>query len=276
MSGHETISITAHYTAQVWVKNGLPEAAPLDTFQGRALYWLAYPFFAVASRCGLTTPHEFLLQRHLLMDALLEQLAPAQVIELGCGLSPRAIAYCRRRSRPVLDVDLPDLLRLKARLLESRLVSRYHLVPLDLIESQDYARDLRPALQALAPTVVLAEGLLTYYSLPLQQKIFERVCRLLQSCGGGTFITDVHHQMDVDRLGTVARLFMRGLHQLARTEQHRMIAHAAQGRQMLQQAGFSSVQLHRPADWEARLNLPVRPVGAGLWVYEAQAAGAIW
>jgi O-methyltransferase involved in polyketide biosynthesis len=275
MSRWDRISITAHATAHIWARYGFPEAAAFDTWQGRLLYSLAHPFFVTASALGVNAPHEFCLQRHRLIDALLDRRAPAQVIELACGLSPRCLARARATGQPCLDVDLPDLLRLKARLVGAGPPLSYGQAELDLMATPDYAAALGPALRREPRTAVIAEGLLSYLDRASQQLLFERVAALLSACGGGWFLTDVHHQEDVDRLGWMVRFFRGALGVLTRSAPPRMIQDAGEGSAMLECAGFGEVTVHRPADWADELGFRVRPRDSGLRVYEARWSGAL-
>jgi O-methyltransferase involved in polyketide biosynthesis len=270
MSRWNSISITAHYTAQVWARNHLSEACLFDTRRGRILYALVHPLFAASSRLGVTAPHEFCLQRHHLIDALLQQSPPDQLVELACGLSPRCLAFSRTTGLPCIDVDLPDLLRLKADLVGCASPPSYHQVALDLIATEDYAAILAPLLRTGTRTVVIAEGFLAYFPLSTQQRFFDRVAALLAACGGGVFLTDVHHQEDVDRLGALGTIFRTGLGLLSRTVQHPGIPNFEEGCRMLRRSGFSAVSVHRPADWSGVLDAPAGGRDSGLRVYEAR------
>ena len=270
----DSISITAHYTAQVWARLHLPWAWRFDTRTGRIFYAAAAPLMGLAARAGLTTPHEFLVQRHRIIDALMERRAPAQLLDLAGGLSPRCLAFAHKHGRPGIDVDLERMIQLKAALAgPAGLPSTYRQAPLDLIASQDYAADLGAALARVNPTVVITEGILPYFSIEQQQHVFARIAALLRCCGGGTYLTDVHHQRETDRLGRFATVFRWGLHLIARSPLHPMIPDEATGRLLLAQAGFDAVTVHDPRQWQQELDLPLRPLGAGLAIYEARVVG---
>jgi O-methyltransferase involved in polyketide biosynthesis len=266
----DTIGITAHYTAQVWVREGLPWAWRFDTAKGRLLYDALEPLCKAARRFGLTTPPDFLVQRHRMLDALVQRRAPAQLVELACGLSPRGLALSHKQGIRCVDVDLPPMVQHKTRLAGAGLPAGYHLAALDLIASRDYVRDLGPALEPVSPTVVITEGILPYFPLVLQRHVFGCIAALLRACGGGTYLTDVHHQQEVDRLPLDLGARFRWLqHLLARSPRYPMIADDAQGRAMLLDAGFQQVVVHHPGEWQEELDLPVRRIHSGLRVYEA-------
>jgi O-methyltransferase involved in polyketide biosynthesis len=145
----------------------------------------------------------------------------------------------------------------------------YRQGSLDLVASQDYARDLDATLERVSPTVVVAEGILPYFSQELQLHLFTQTARLLQACGGGTFLADIYHQQEIDQLRGVGRIFRWGLHRFTRTDEHPMIADLHQGRALLEQAGFTRVEAHPPRAWQQTLGLPLRRQGVGLHIYEA-------
>lgn len=265
----ESISLIAHYTAQIWAREHLPWAHRFDTRRGRLLYSATEPLFTLASRAGLTTPVQFCVQRHRIIDALIARIAPAQVVELAGGLSPRGLALAQKRGIPCIDVDLPAVVAEKARLAGDDLPPSYQQIPMDIAGSADYAADLSPALQKLAPTVVISEGILAYFPLELQQQVFARVAALLRACGGGTYLCDVHHEEAVQRLGPAASLFRQTLHLVSRTQQEAFIHDEAAGRRMMEQAGFDRVTAHLPAQWQKPLGLPSRSIDSGLSIYEA-------
>jgi len=262
------ISLMAHYTAQAWVRQRLPWAWRFDTWRGRVFYDLARPLFRLAGSLGHTTAPDFLVQRHRIIDALVEALAPAQVVELASGLSPRCLALSHKRGVPCIDVDLPQMVQLKAALVGADAPTTYQQAELDLAGSRDYAADLGRALRPIAPTVVITEGILPYFPLSLQQHVFGQIAALLRACGGGVYLTDIHHQDAVDRLA-LGRAFRVGLHLVARSPRHPMIANQRQAEQMLGRAGFERVVAHHPLQWQRALALPVRPRGSGLRVYQA-------
>lgn len=266
----DTVSITAHFTSQVWVRQSLPWAWRFDTARGRAFHGLTRPLFEAASRAGITSPLDFLVQRQRIIDRLVERLQPARLIELACGLSPRCLAYSHKYGIPCVDADLDRMVQLRRSLCGHGLPGSYRLAPLDLVASGDYARDLGGALQvANGPTVVITEGLLAYFPMELKQRLFRQVARLLRQCGGGTYLVDVHHQDATDELGGIATLFRWGMGLVSRTRQRPMIASPEMGQQLLRDAGFAQVAHHYPHQFQRELGLPLRRRDAGLCIYEA-------
>ena len=273
MSRWDSISITAHYTGQIWVRAGMPWSWPFDTWRGRAMYNLSEPLFNMATRAGLNTPLQFCLQRHRILDHLVEQHRPAQIVELAGGLGPRSLAFAQKLDVPCLDVDLPDMVAFKGHLLGARAPTSYRQHALDLIESDDYVADLGDALQRVSPTVVVTEGLLPYFDAPRRQHIFEQIAALLRWTGGGAYLTDMHHQEAVDRMGPVGFAFRTALHHMTDTVQATLIQDMDQGRAVMQAAGFSEVRGHDPATFADSLGVIVKDRSSGLTIYEATLEG---
>jgi O-methyltransferase involved in polyketide biosynthesis len=257
------LSLTAHFNAQVWVRQGVPFAECFDTRKGRALFRLLEPLFRVAARAGYPTPLTFLAQRHHIMDGVIQRLEPVQLVELAAGLCPRGLAWAQREGSIVIESDLAPVVRLKRAMVGASVPRGYHLAALDLVASRDYAGDLEPALKRSCSTVVITEGILPYFSLALVRHVFRSVAALLRACGGGVYLTDVHHQQELDRLGPLARVFWEGLQLSTRTPRHRMIEDREQGTRLLRSAGFEAVDVHDPSAGSTASC-------AGMCVYEAR------
>jgi O-methyltransferase involved in polyketide biosynthesis len=265
------ISFIAHYTAQAWVREQLPWAFRFDTLRGRLFYDLVDPLFSVAARAGFTTPPDFLVQRHRIIDALVTEARPRQVVELAGGFCPRCLALSDKLGVRTVDVDLPEVVALKASRIGDDAPAEYRQTSLDLVGSRDYVHDLGAALSNVAPTVVITEGILPYFSRAISQHVFDEVVRLLRQCGGGTYLTDIHHQERIDTMA-LGRLFRSALHLVARSPKYPMIRNFDEAEAMLRRAGFDRVTAHHPRDFN-HLGLTVRRRGSGLRIYEAVVEG---
>lgn len=251
--GCDRISITAHFTAQVWAREGLPWAACFDTSRGRWIHRLMTPSRAVLSRLGYTTLPQRLVQRHRILNALVEQLRPVQLIELGAGLSPRGLTFSQTHAAAAIDVDLPAMIAYKRERLPAELPPGYRLAGVDLVRSEDYFQDI--GANVAGPTVVVSEGLLNYFPLDVQRRLLGRIVLLLRACGGGTFLYDTYHQADIDRLGVVGQAMRRFICTGARTRDAELMPDGAASEHMLREAGFDAVTLHRVEPWQQRLHL---------------------
>ena len=115
------ISISAHYTGYIWYNNGLSHKQ-FVTPMGRAAYWALKPMNAFMQIMVGASIDTFLLQRHYVLDHLVEQAIAdgyEQVVELAAGLSSRG--YLVKQAHPhvhYVEGDLPGMSVRKAELLD--------------------------------------------------------------------------------------------------------------------------------------------------------------
>ncbi len=264
-----SISPTAHYTGETWVRNGLshPELA---TWQGRALHHaLAVPLVA-SKAVGGPTLEGLLLARHRIIDSLLAQWIDAgvsQVVEAACGMSPRGWRFSERFGGRLtyIEADLPAMAQRKREALArmGSLTDRHRVVDLDILE------DGGPnSLEALAETlnpaegcVIVTEGLLTYFDDATVDRLWARLARALQRFGQGAYLADLRFARP-DR-GIPEHAFDAILSAFVRGKVHAYRGDEATAQSTLREAGFKEARLHRgnehPAAAEAR-----RDPGAGV------------
>ncbi|MCP4214660.1 MAG: class I SAM-dependent methyltransferase, partial [bacterium] len=71
--GNSKFSFTAHYTGYVWYLNGLSDSS-FPTWPGRFLYFASKPWMSASRKIlGISDPEVMLLQRHRIIDFLLEK-----------------------------------------------------------------------------------------------------------------------------------------------------------------------------------------------------------
>ena len=90
VSGSDAISPTAHYTGEVWRRNGLSHPR-LATREGRVMYDALHPLMGASGALGGPSLETYLLARHRAIDALLER----------CDRAPRRHPGGRDRRRHV-------------------------------------------------------------------------------------------------------------------------------------------------------------------------------
>jgi O-methyltransferase involved in polyketide biosynthesis len=265
MSGGEgsgSVSPTAHYTGETWVKNGLshPELA---TWQGRALHRaLALPL-AGSKAVGGPTLEGLLLARHRIIDSRLEDLIEAgvgQVIEVACGMSPRGWRFSERYGDRLtyIEADLPAMAQRKRAALErmGSLSDRHRVAELDVLVDggpgslEALTETLDPA-QGLA---IVTEGLLTYLDDDTVDALWARFARVLGGFSKGSYLSDLRFARR-DR-GVPERAFDAILSAFVRERVHAYRGDETTAEAALRDAGFARAQLHRgdehPAAGEAR------------------------
>lgn len=218
----ERIGPTAHYTAYVWRRAGLPHAEHFATRQGAVLYW---GFFVLGEWATRLTPRvpsmrQYLEYRHRLIDAVVARQQPGCVVELGAGLTRRAVTWAADRGVPGIELDLPAMAELKRRRLarapaslRARLRSLHAVHDADVLAPELPAR-LAALLRGHVRPVIVAEGLLSYFDLAPRVRVLAGVAAALREVGGGCLVCDLHTAAAQARVGFAAhalRTAIRGL-----------------------------------------------------------------
>jgi O-methyltransferase involved in polyketide biosynthesis len=171
------LSVTALYTCGVWAWAELPGADLLDHKDARRVYGATSAALSIAARGAPSLKHG-LVQRHLMIDRLVEESGARRVLELGAGLSPRGVALSAKGIE-VIEVDMPAVIAKKRELLERTDAGRAALARLTLLEGDLMTIELPDA------DVVVAEGVLMYLEPDPQRALFARVNALLSSARAG-------------------------------------------------------------------------------------------
>ncbi len=194
------ITPSAHYTGYVWYRHHLAEESFVTPF-GRVAHAALAPFSWGARLAFGLDVERFLLQRHLLIDALLreaiEQGGVRQVVEIACGLSPRGQRFCARYpDLRYLEADLPPMAARKRLLLHEKgwLDTRHQVRPVDILAEQGI-HDLSALFAELdreSPVLVITEGLVNYFELPVIEAFWTRLATQMSRFPGATYLTDLY------------------------------------------------------------------------------------
>jgi len=256
------ITPTALYTGYVWCRNRL--APPwLATVQGRVMFGALEPMVRLgALGTHGTTLERLLLQRHRIIDAVLEQEIASgrvgQVVEIAAGLSGRGLRFVERHRAQGLvyvEADLPDMAARKQRLLAAHAPFGHHLhvVPLD-VRQLEGPHSLEHVAASLLDreqgTAIITEGLLSYFPRDWVLALLSRIARFLRAFPRGLYLTDAYVR-DARTEAPLIQLFLRLLSLFAAT---RVELHFADEQDVLDAAlrsGFSEAILHRPSSHAA-------------------------
>ncbi|PXX91013.1 methyltransferase [Marinobacter vulgaris] len=258
------ISFTALYTGAVWHRYGLSDEV-LATDQGRWLYHLMTPFEAGSKAligCNLRT---FLLQRHLVIDHLIEQAierGATQVLEIACGMSPRGIRL--RDKHPMLHVveaDLPEMATRKAArlLVAGRLGDNHQVMPVDILADsgeQSLESVVERAFDNNAPMIIVTEGLTSYFSLPVISEFWKRLARLMQRRPGSVYLSESYLMPSQPLLRGTLKALGGLLGSVTRSDVSFHFLNDQEAAEHLTVCGFPSVSIHNPADYYDRLPIP--------------------
>lgn len=263
------LSVTALYTAQVWVWAGFEGAGVFESEQSQRVFGATNLFLGLAGlfRWGSPSLHKGLAQRHALIDALARRAGREQVVELAAGLSARGLRWAQ--GVRYTEVDLPHMVSYKrARLMEAGIGLRegHALIGADLREGAEGALDLA-ALLTPPPATLIAEGLLMYLTPAEQRALWRSAAEALRG-RGGELIFDLVPPCEQPRPGVLGR----GLGWLMRRfTGGQSFTVDARGREVLRaeliEAGFSEVRA---------LNTAEVAVGEGLPFAGARTQQVVW
>ncbi len=249
--GTQRISPTAHYTAEVWARNGLAPAE-LRTLQGRLLHLALAPINAAGQRRFGLSIEPFLLARHRGIDALLSSAIDAgeigQVVELAAGLSPRGWRFHQRYGARIdyIETDLPEMAaRKRAALTRAGDLDDHHRVTALDATRPTGPGSLTELVSGLDPkrgTAIITEGLLNY--LPRGQLLgtWTRFAGALAGFPHGRYYSDLHLDDRSSRPVDLFRLALAGFVR-GRVELH--FTSTAEVEQHLQSCGFISASVRR-------------------------------
>lgn len=214
-SRDQHIAPTAHYTAWVWHRLGMPHADLFATVTGKRLFWL----FRLAGEWGaavhptLPSMVQYLELRHRAIEHALEEQQPDVVVELGAGLSRRGLTWAADRGVPYVEVDLPQMIEVKRALirerapleLRRRAEARLRHEAVDVLGA-GFARWLSAELAPYSRPAVIAEGLLGYFDPPERASIARAVAGALSGGQHGLFVCDLRAREGGRMVGGAAKL----------------------------------------------------------------------
>ena len=185
---------TALYTAGVWAWARLSCAELFDHADSRNVFGVVNFALSLARIVSPRAPslRHSLVQRHVMIDRLLEESGCAKILELAAGLSPRGARVSANPDIAYVEVDRSTLFERKRALLsrsgEGRVVlarANLHFVEGDLAELA--LSSVAPA--APGPLCVIAEGLCMYLDAAAFRRLATQVHELLEPRGGATSTT---------------------------------------------------------------------------------------
>ncbi|MET1078706.1 MAG: class I SAM-dependent methyltransferase [Pseudomonas sp.] len=257
------ISPSAHYTGYVWYRHRLSEPA-FATSMGRSVHALLRPLTWGARRLFGLDIEQLLLQRHLTIDACLsaaiEQGGVRQVVEIACGLSPRGRRFTQRYAQlRYLEADLPPMAARKRLLLHGAgwLGGQHQVRGVDILAAQGplSLAELLAGLDHNEPVLVITEGLVNYFELPVIEAFWARLAELLGQFPTATYLTELYPDL---REHPRYRQLRWGVGLIGRLTRGNYPLHYRDDRQIaegFERCGFPSVRVLDPAQRVASLGL---------------------
>jgi O-methyltransferase involved in polyketide biosynthesis len=260
---HDRIGPTAHYTAYVWRRLGLPHAELFATRTGAVLYWGFFALGEWTTRVlpGVPSMCEYLEYRHRLIDAVVDAEAPDVLVELGAGLTRRAVTWVVDRGARGVELDLPAMAAIKREAiarapasLRGALADRHAVHDADVL-ADDFAPVLAAAIGDAVRPVVVAEGLLSYFDPPDRARLLDAVAAALHEVGGGVFVCDLHTATAQAEVGRAAHALRGAIRVL--TRRRRALDPYADAEALF--AEFAQAGFATSAIVDARAHVPAQP-----------------
>lgn len=258
-----SISPTAHYTGHVWYRNGM-SYKEFYTSEGELFYKLLAPVQGLIRWAMGASLEEFLLQRHAIIDYILEQKIASgeitQIVEVACGLSPRGLRFSEKYPHiTYIEADLRGMVHLKQKLLSKRKLPPNHKlivtdVLLDLGEPSLFGK-LLGGMSNSGGVALVSEGLVTYFDRENLSHIWRRFARLLGGFAPAFYVTDINPR-DLNDGNLLSTLFRQALGVFVNRQISFPFHSAADARGMLLLAGFSDVKVHDPTELHDKIKMP--------------------
>jgi len=267
-----SIGPTAHFTGQVWAAHGLSHPE-LTTAEGRVLHTATTPAEVAGRLARLPTLEGFLLARHLVIDALLEDAIATgevgQVLEVACGMSPRGWRFTERHPDLVyVEADLPGMAaRKREALARIGRPATHRVAELDALAAGG-PRSLRAVAGRLDPQrglAVITEGLLSYLPRDAVLRLWGGSAKAVGRFPAGVYLSDLH--VDADTPVLAARAFEAALSAFVRTRVAVHFATPAEAIEALRGAGFADARVERAGAHPAA---PQRPGADRVRIVEAR------
>ncbi|MFP4474061.1 MAG: class I SAM-dependent methyltransferase [Desulfatibacillaceae bacterium] len=276
------ISPTAHYTGYVWVRNGLSDKN-MATLHGRAFYTALRPgMWAGRVLLGISDVETVLLQRHLMIDHLLEKAVEekgvGQILELAVGLSPRGFRLARRfagTGMRYVEADLPSMaLRKRRALVRQGLMGKDHrVVECNILEPtgpRSLSGIAKTHLRPGVPTAVVTEGLINYFPTSDMAGMWSDIAGVLENQGGGVYLTDAFLHRRTHLMYPVVLGWIKFLEVFARGRIHLHFDSNEQAVERMKRLGFDEARVHAPESFANVLDIPFTRLRSLASVIEAE------
>ena len=259
------ISISAHYTAYVWSKHKLqtPEFA---TFRGLLAHLLLRPSNLLGKMLMGADIDTFLLQRHMVMDELICRAVAAgftQIVDLAAGLSGRGFRLCRQYKDLIyIEGDLPQMAVMKQRLLAGMKgydPVRHKIRACNILEKDTGAgmeRLFEAEVARSQGTLVITEGLVNYFPLPVITEVWRRLSSLLSSVQKGIYISEIYPDLIDHPYYGMMKLARKGVGWFTRGDWPLHFKSDAEIQSAFLNLGYETVSVFDPADFYDLLPIP--------------------
>lgn len=259
-----SISFTALYTGQVWQRNGL-SAPGFDSRQGRLLYRMLAPFEFMGGKLAGGNVRTFLLQRHRIMDYLLEQAIKeegvSQVLEIACGLSPRGYRFhLEHPNLHYIECDLPAMASRKRHLLKKldSLDAHHQVIDANIFSQGEdgITNRIKEHFDTSKPLLVITEGLVNYFPLATIDGFWTTLQQTLAAFPNSIYLTDNYPLLKEHPLHGTMKMLSQLLGAISRSDANFHFGSDVEAREHFVSLGFTNTSIHDPRDYYLRLPIP--------------------
>lgn len=258
------ISVSAHYTGYIWFKNDMSHAG-FVTPMGRTAYWALRPVNSFLQLMVGASIDTFLLQRHIVLDHLVTQAIEKegyeQIVELAAGLSSRG--YLIKQKYPqvkYIEGDLPGMSSRKAQLLDETGRAEGHItVPCNILDEagEQSIEHLMSTLDKTKKTLVITEGLVNYFELPVIRRVWSRLATELKQFPEGRYITEVYPELKDHPSFPYVRMAQKIVGFFTRGEYPLHYGSDLAMQKGFEQDGYQKVRVSEPEAFYGTLDMPV-------------------
>jgi O-methyltransferase involved in polyketide biosynthesis len=224
-----------------------------------------------------------LLARHWIIDSLLAAAIDdgrvSQVIEVGCGMSPRGWRFVERYGDRLtyVEADLPEMAKRKSRALErmGSLGDRHRVAAIDALLDKG-GRSLAAVASTLdrgCGLAILTEGLLPYFDGSEVLGMWRRFARELARFSSGLYLADVF--LGGSERVVTERAFQALLSSFVQRRVHTHFDGELAAVKALYTAGFAQASLHRADRHPAASAAGREPSAARIHIVEATSSGTM-
>ncbi|MFD2230922.1 class I SAM-dependent methyltransferase [Alkalimarinus sediminis] len=182
------VSLTGHFTGYVWCNHYLSPTS-FSSVLGRIMYYGSRPADWLTQKAIGVNLESMLLQRHCLIDELVNQAIEegvTQIVEVASGLSARSLrtlTLYADNSLRYIEADLPDMVIWKKKRLKRAKFNdeRFKIAECNILREEGVLsiEHLLSTLDKKQKTLIITEGLVNYFPLNVIESFWTRLAYAL-------------------------------------------------------------------------------------------------
>lgn len=251
------VSLTGHFTGYVWCNNHLSPGS-FSSALGKLMYYGTRPADWVTKKTIGINLESMLLQRHCLIDALVNQAIAdgvTQIVEIASGLSARSLRTLTQHNHDSLryiEADLPDMVAWKKKRLKKEQFNdnRFSIVECNILRTEGALsiENLLKSLDSQQKTLVITEGLVNYFPLEVIEGFWTRLAYTLSHFKEGSYLFEVWPKVLDHPFSPVIYGTQKVIELLTRQEVPLHYSSDRQIKAAIEGCGFSNATVFNPDD----------------------------